>query len=123
MGMFDTIKCELTLPGEPKPRSGAWLQTKDLDNWLNVFTIKADGTLEGPDGPRSFDGVLNFYALEYENPEAKYGDPELWFEYQARFAGGKLVNLECLCVERLPLGVANHARETLYGRASSDDVT
>jgi hypothetical protein len=48
MGMFDTIICKypLPMPSDPKGYAGSEsFQTKDLENSLSIYEIRADGTL------------------------------------------------------------------------------
>jgi len=110
MGMFDTVRCELPLPGEPKPTSTAWLQTKDFHCYLDTYTIKADGTLQGPNGPMPFHGMMNFYT--FDGPDLAHNG--MWFEYEAKFTDGKLDGIECVCIERTLFGNPDH--EVIYRR-------
>lgn len=43
MGMFDYIRSDLVLPGDPP--AGLELQTKSLVCWLDNYEIREDGTL------------------------------------------------------------------------------
>lgn len=45
MGMFDNIKCEYLLPDTPKRIQESTLQTKDLVNLLDDYTITKEGRL------------------------------------------------------------------------------
>lgn len=42
MGLFDYLNCEIDLPGTTK---GEEFQTKDLECFMEYYTIRADGTL------------------------------------------------------------------------------
>lgn len=105
MGMFDTIKCEVELPGERRPSSSAWLQSKSLECWCWIYTITATGKLVGPRGDESFDGPLNFYA--YEN--------DIWFEYEAEFTDGELKGIEVVEISKQGFGTP---KEMIYERAT-----
>lgn len=91
MGMFDTVRCEVSLPGNPQPPPNAWMQTKDFHCLLDTYTIRADGSLIGPKGERiDYHGMLDFGA--YEN--------EISYDYRAKFTDGALVEITCT-IDRL----------------------
>ena len=100
----------MPIPGERKPR-GDRFQTKDLHNTLDQYTIKANGTLEGPFGPMEFHGYLGFHTFECVLPRDPKS-PGIWYEYRAKFTDGKLMGIECLEVARMPFG---GPREILEG--------
>ena len=83
MGMFDSIQCDKPLPGPRQPPEGSWLQTKDFDCSLDLYTITADDKLVGPQGEIPFHGMLNFYTYE----------DDIWYEYEAKFTDGRLVEI------------------------------
>ena len=70
MGLFDWIRCDYPLPGEPLPQSvldGGGLQTKDLDCGLLQYVITKDGVLNralnDDETPLTdFTGTVNFYG-------------------------------------------------------------
>lgn len=120
MGMFDDVRCEVPVPGEPQPKHPQF-QTKDFECYLDSYTIKADGTLwrkERDDGEESaplqvpFHGLLNFYT--YEGGGHRNADPGIWFEYEAKFTDGKLQGIECVEISRQPFG---GPRELIFSRA------
>lgn len=45
MGMFDELRCELKLPGVVSAAQGLVFQTKSLDEAMDNFLLKQDGTL------------------------------------------------------------------------------
>ena|SRR5690606_14733928 len=114
MGMFDSINCEVELPGEPKPPANRWLQTKDFDCLLDTYTIRADGTLwkkefeEREQEQVNFHGLLNFYT--YEN--------DIWYEYNAKFTDGKLVAIEPVRIYR---NGAGGPQEVFYPTEGKND--
>lgn len=92
MGMFDTVVCEVELPGERKLPAGEWLQTKDFDCHMQTYTIRKDGYLLCDGEVLQFDGLINFYAFTSD---------DWWFEYEADYQGGvlheiRLVKQECV---------------------------
>lgn len=117
MGMFDYVRCEMPLDGNPPDRlNGAW-QTKDTpDQYMTTYTIRSDGSLwwkpyetdfvpneEFPEGDfRRLRGALKRYEKEPERLTDFHGDiffyggdwsNELqqhlcWWEYRARFTDG-----------------------------------
>jgi hypothetical protein len=86
MGMFDNIQCEYPLPGEPKSPDRDF-QTKDFDCYLDKYTITADGRLLKDAAEVPFHGMLNFYTFTSDN---------MWFEYEAKFTDGRLVEIHPL---------------------------
>jgi len=117
VGMFDDVLCELPIPHEPKPQHSRF-QTKDLECCLDLYTIRADGTLwrsraEERNGLVPFHGMLNFYTYEYTSGSK---EPGMWFEYEAKFTDGRCVSIECVEISRNHLG---GPRETLFSRASN----
>lgn len=90
MGMFDSVRCERELPGQPKPPTKAWLQTKDFCCALDTYTITADGKLIGPDGQVDFHGMMDFGAFE----------DDISYDYRAKFTDGQLVEITCERIEK-----------------------
>ncbi len=115
MGMFDYIRCEMPLPdgftGE--------LQTKDLDCEMDVYLIRADGTLailkfdlellpqEQWDHPDPDDPLHPFgrhrrvneryNAVDYHGMLNFYGGQgDYWHEYLSKFTDGRLVEVRQL---------------------------
>jgi hypothetical protein len=92
MGMFDSIRCEYPLPGDP-PADAAELefQTKDLDCLLETFTITKDGLLQGKE---HFTGSINFYTSNVvasgPGTYTRNGEDAQHLEYLAVFIDGKV---------------------------------
>lgn len=84
MGMFDTLKCEYPLPGNP-PRVDDF-QTKCLDCVLDRYTITVDGRL-----------IHHQVKLEEVKEEDRqfYGDE--------RWEKNKMLQL-CGCLKAVPIG-------------------
>lgn len=94
MGMFDSVRLEVSLPDDgDKLRGHAWWQTKDFDCIGELFTIAPDGQLyrdhdrycEGFGAPMPFTGIMNFYTMDHEDN---------WFEYNATFSDGRLAKID-----------------------------
>ena len=115
MGMFDNVEVEYPLPDEAARHVGEW-QTKDLDCWMDVYRLTAEGRLmeevyhtedrsdkSAPPGSlasvrgiwskvhedwkdMNYHGVLNFYGHTTHGRE--------WVEYNATFTNGQLVSSE-----------------------------
>jgi hypothetical protein len=94
MGMFDDISCEHVLPAEPKPKDD-YFQTKDFDRLLDHYTITADGRLLKEKAEVPFHGVLNFYT---------YTNDDMWFEYEAEFTDGRLIEIRPISIYRNAAG-------------------
>jgi len=84
--MFDDITCEHPLPADPKP-PGTSFQTKDFDCFMDRYTITADGYLLRNGESVPFHGMINFYT---------YTRDDMWFEYEAKFTDGRLVEIKAL---------------------------
>ncbi len=99
MGMFDTIRCEHPLP-DLEDSASMEFQTKSMYSHLESYLITKAGRLVlvggfGPGRGRDLDvqyhGMLNFYGTK----EQQQGyNPENWYEYNAKFTDGTLVNVE-----------------------------
>ena len=115
MGLFDTIKCELPLDGDPGDLD--W-QTKSFpDPAMDKYTIRSDGTLwlhpirfERPAAPPHEETKAEFLErfqkrtrieLAPEQIDDLHGDicfystdkKDEWWSYTARFTEGKLVRI------------------------------
>jgi hypothetical protein len=88
MGMYDDVTCEHPLPGEPKPKDNHF-QTKDLDCLMDRYTITRDGRLLKKKAEVQFHGMLNFYT---------YTDDDMWFEYDAKFTDGRLIEIRPISI-------------------------
>lgn len=115
MGMFDWIKCEVALPGNPpswvvEEALGGDMQSRDTPRQqMIIYTISDDGRLlesqwaeasfELPDSGEAvscklcwdpvevpYHGDLHFYTGN--------GTPEGWHAYRARFVTGRLASIE-----------------------------
>ncbi len=98
MGMFDTVRCQLPLPDLKDP-AHVEFQTKSLYCHLDDYIITKAGRLilvggikgSGADLDVHYHGMLNFYGTK----DQKQGyNPENWYEYDAKFTDGTLVNVE-----------------------------
>jgi 3-mercaptopyruvate sulfurtransferase SseA len=95
MGMFDTIKCEHPLP-DPRHQELEF-QTKDLERYLNHYTITLDGRLirhprsgeRAPAPCRDIEWPIHGDLRMY----AEGADSE-WVEYVVRFTHGRLEWIE-----------------------------
>jgi hypothetical protein len=87
MGMFDNLTCEYPLPAEPNPDDNSF-QTKDFECQLEHYTITADGRLLRKDTAVQYHGVIRFYTYT----------GEMWFEYEAKFADGNLIDIRALSI-------------------------
>ena len=115
MGMFDDIRFEGEIPGEPKPKRPHF-QTKDLECVLDHYVVKTDGSLWRSEwdsdarvwtaGQRvSFHGMLNFYTLEHIPGTGPRGcEDAIWFEYEAKFTDGMLQGIEVVDIHRTNFG-------------------
>jgi hypothetical protein len=90
MGMYDDVTCEHALPGEPKPKDN-YFQTKDFDRLMDHYTITANGRLLKEKAEVQFHGMLNFYT---------YTNDDMWFEYEAKFADGRLIEIQPISIYR-----------------------
>lgn len=110
MGMFDTIKVELKIPGYSEVPDEEF-QTKSLDNCLEHYVITANGQLykevwdvEWVDDDNHFlkgypKQVENSYRREYLTnfhgdiifyTSKSMNEDRIWRDYTARFTEGKL---------------------------------
>lgn len=117
MGLFDDVRCEIELPGEPKPKHKRF-QTHGFDDGLDLYTITADRKLTKKDHDNDehrefeFDGSFHFYAFEHEGEnEFRFG---IWFEYVATFKRGELQNIELFQIFKQGIGPE---REMIFKRA------
>lgn len=119
MGMFDYIRVKMRLPDQPPPPKIEKFQTRDTPNqFLNNYTIEADGTLiehvvryEDHSNPDAASPLERFAGMMTSTPEpekdhaiAFHGDITFyhyddqtreWWEYVARFTEGKCVRIWC----------------------------
>lgn len=119
MGMFDYLKCEMSLPEEPPPPKIEWFQTKDTEEisgqlYLERWTITPDGRLlqhkvryeqtpeeELPYPDMPFIGCLKTVPIG-DIEIAFHGDLEFhhwdngeWWSYVARFEDGHCSQIRC----------------------------
>ena len=73
----------MPLPGDPDPDMA--FQTKDLDPYMNTYTITPSGRLMLESNDVNCHGMLNFY---------RFDEDENWWEYDAKFTDGKCVEIK-----------------------------
>ena len=103
MGLFDYIRCEMPLPGDPDPDMA--FQTKDFDPMMDMYTITSAGRLvlesHGMDfGDVNYHGMINFY---------RFDEDENWWEYDAKFTDGKCVEIKAASPDKQEQLAANIA--------------
>lgn len=98
MGLYDCVKCEHPLPGDP-PSNAEW-QTKSMECEMKTYRIASDGYLWGDKGHHmetcgfrtwvpntvrlyDFTGSIHFYDI-IDN---------VWWEYTAVWVRGKLIDI------------------------------
>ncbi len=101
MGLFDEVICEFPLPGWPEGEEPRF-QTKDLDCFMETFSITSDGRLLAARDERATSGTApsagwrdaeyHDYLVFYTSLERPGGRE--WFEYRAKVTDGQLVDLE-----------------------------
>lgn len=112
MGMFDDITCERPLPGPVKPPNQSF-QTKDFDCYLDHYMITAEGTLVKDGAPIPFHGLLNFYT---------YTRDDWWFEYEAKFTDGQLVDINPVSIYQQPDNGPGKTRERIVVYPTPDSA-
>lgn len=114
MGMFDYVRCEHPLPAPDT--AGLEFQTKDLGCELDVFTIRADGSLwrtaadnsRNPLGSLSdYFGEVRFYA--FLNHPGRTGS---WLEFRARFVDSRLYGPIVLVADGRPASSPSPHQDT-----------
>jgi hypothetical protein len=121
MGMFDSVRCEYPLPGDP-PANAAELefQTKDLDCLLETFTISKEGILEGKE---HFTGSINFYTnnIVARGPGiyTRHGEDAQSLKYLCVFIDGKVSKITEIENRREP---ALKYREIIVDKPSHEEV-
>ena len=101
MGMFDDVKCERVMPGDRQPRS-CQFQTKDFACEMSGYEITSDGRLLKDGEPHYFHGHLNFYTHESDDNTGRGGG--WWFEYDAKFTDGRLVEIRAIDIHHSKFG-------------------
>ena len=106
MGMFDYVRCEYLLPGNPPIVPTDSFQTKDLACIMTCYTITSNGHLvneEGLDDRSDFTGTIR---LAWSNVVAvgpgvytANGEDAVSLEYQAVFVHGRLDELKEVSVK------------------------
>jgi hypothetical protein len=92
--MYDDLTCEYALSGEPKPKDINF-QTKDFGRLMDHYMITRNGRLPKEDSEVQFHGMLRFYT---------YTDDDMWFEYEAKFADGRLVEMQPVSIYKNSAG-------------------
>lgn len=109
MGVYDYIKCEKELPGNPAAWVYDGLQTQDTDErWLETFTITKDGRLFHNGADTNFHGDIQFcngnIAASYKGLSVVRegtGDKVQFWDFLARFTDGQLQSIALVAhVER-----------------------
>ena len=131
MGMFDWVDCKYPLPDGfvlPVQNNFDLFQTKDLECFMNRYTITEDGELlltkidyennhNNQPTKINYHGIITFYGSNIRGVSARgyitKNDEPLWKrEYEAKFTDGKLVEIKLVPQEPSPL---NHiTREAFY---------
>ena len=103
MGLYDYIRCEAKLPGNPPAfvTAETMFQTKDLDEGMDTYVIRSDGSLihahtETPQG--EFTGNIEFYISTASGCHLGYsftanGEDAIWVCYKATFHEGLMVSI------------------------------
>jgi hypothetical protein len=99
MGMYDYVRCEYPLPGNPPECfKDECYQTKDLDCTLSTYTIRSDGRLASNVEDLHVTVTLTFYTnnVVASGPGVytRNGEDAQWIEYRATFVGGQLTTIE-----------------------------
>jgi hypothetical protein len=66
---------------------------------MDHYTITADGRLLKEKAEVQFHGMLNFYT---------YTNDAMWFEYEAKFADGRLIEIQPISIYRNGAGGSPH---------------
>lgn len=95
MGLFDFLRIEYSLPGDPPSWSLAAFQTKDLGCLMQQYIVTADGKLVKENGrAEDFTGTVNFYTSNVvamgPGIYTEDGEDARWLEYGADFTAGQL---------------------------------
>lgn len=112
MGLYDYVKCEYPLPGNPPDwAKDAYFQTKDFDSLMDTYIITTDSKLlkdvgkdeKDPDGGPVLGDIgltctINFYTSNVvaSGPGTYTSDGEdaHWLEYSAEFVKGELLEIQ-----------------------------
>lgn len=107
MGMFDEIRCEVTLP-DSDSSANVWFQTKSFPSpCLQRYVITSAGRLVDSLGnDLEVEGYVTFYA----SGPGEVGSRE-WHEYRARFLAGQLQSI-------VRVSDSDNAERVHYGLAS-----
>lgn len=113
MGMFDTVRCKVVLPGTHPFGANSVFQTKSLDCMMDEYVIEEDGQLlvhtgtyevvpkeqrpyPNDEGIRGVIESLTFVSTGWKPVDAHqrvcfYGDRDnIWYEWETMFTHGKL---------------------------------
>lgn len=108
MGLFDYVRCEYPLPGNP-PMAPTRFQTKDLACIMTCYTITNKGHLVNEDGLDDRTDFTGTIRLAWSNVVAvgpgvytADGEDAVSLEYQAVFVHGRLDELKEVSVQTEP---------------------
>ncbi len=109
MGLFDYVRCEYPLPGNPPIAPTDGFQTKDLACIMTCYTITNDGRLVNEDGLDDRGDFTGTIRLAWSNVVAvgpgvytANGEDAVSLEYQAVFVHGRLDELKEVSVKTEP---------------------
>lgn len=106
MGMFDDIHVDALLPDMGFPVTTADFQTKDFECLMDHYIITADGKLLRDGAPVLFHGLLNFYHYDTKI--------DTWWEYEAKFTDGTLVDIKPVECRKLVSAHPNIKHHTYF---------
>jgi len=108
MGMFDTIRTKMPLPGITLPDFvEPGFQTKDLHCNLDDYTLTEEGTLKLDGELVPYTGEVNMYTCNSSiwsggSTYTRGGVDEVWVEYKLLFAEGRLIYINQTKYEQKP---------------------
>lgn len=110
MGLFDYVRCEYPLPGNPPECArDAHFQTKDLTCYMEQYTITAEGRLIHESGTEDHSKFTGHVDLYWNNIVASgpgiytaNGEDAHCLEYRVVFVDGRVSSVEVLQDEKQP---------------------
>jgi hypothetical protein len=102
MGLFDYVRCEYPLPGNPPECAAtANFQTKDLTCYLEQYVITADGRLVHESGDEDHSIFTGTIDLDWSNITSTgpgvytaNGEDAQYLEYRCTFIAGKVADFK-----------------------------